>query len=151
MPTVEPAALAASPLLYNLTPRELEAIAAAFTVLEAPADTVVIREGQVGDSLFIVARGHLDVTTFGPTGDNVVGKLVPGDFFGEISLIDKTPRSATVKTRDDATLYVLTHAALHQFARNHRDGFTWFMVNVARGLAHKLREANQRLAELATR
>jgi hypothetical protein len=42
---------------------------------------------------------------------------------------------------------VLTHDALHGFAKSHRNGFTWLMVNVARGLAHKLREANRKLAE----
>lgn len=52
-----------------------------------------------------------------------------------------------MKTRETSVLYVLTHDSLHSFAKTHRNGFTWLMVNVARGLAQKLREANRKLAD----
>ena len=147
MAVVDPSLLAKSPLLDSLLPVELENLARAFTAIEVAAGEVVLREGEVGDSLFIVASGMLDVLVHTETGDVLVGALGTSESFGEISLIDKSRRSATVRAREPATLYVLTHDALHGFARSHRNGFTWLMVNVARGLAHKLREANRKLAE----
>lgn len=147
MPAVDSSILAKSPLLESLLPVELESLARAFSALDVPAGDIVLREGDVGDSLFVVAAGVLDVLVHTESGDVVVGALAVGESFGEISLIDKSPRSATVRAREAATLYVLTHDALHAFAKSHRNGFTWLMVNVARGLAHKLREANRKLAE----
>ena len=79
-----------------------------FTVQEAAAGDVMIREGDVGDSMFII-----------------------------------------VQAREPSILHVLTQDALHGFAKKHRNGFTWVIVNVARGLAHKLREAKRKLAEKA--
>lgn len=147
MTSVDHAVLAKSPLLESLLPLELESIAQAFSAVEIPAGSVVLREGDIGDSLFIVASGVLDVLVRTDGGDIVVGALGPGESFGEISLIDRSPRTATVKTRDISVLYVLTHESLHSFAKTHRNGFTWLMVNVARGLAQKLKEANRKLAE----
>lgn len=147
MTKVDVSTLSRSPLLESLLPVELESLAQVFTAAEVTAGEVVLREGDVGDSLFIVANGVLDVLVHTDAGDVVVGALAAGDAFGEISLIDRSPRSATVKAREPATLYVLTHDALHGFAKGHRNGFTWLMVNVARSLAHKLREANRKLAE----
>ena len=147
MPAVDSTILAKSPLLESLLPVELESLARAFTAVAVPAGEIVLREGEVGDSLFIVAEGMLDVLVHTGGGDVEVGALAAGDSFGEISLIERSPRSATVRAREAATLYVLTHDALHAFAKSHRNGFTWLMVNVARGLAHKLREANRKLAE----
>lgn len=148
MTSVDHAILAKSPLLESLLPLELESLAQAFSAVEIPAGSVVLREGDIGDSLFIVASGVLDVLVRGADGgDIVVGALGAGESFGEISLIDRSPRTATVKTRETSVLYVLTHDSLHSFAKTHRNGFTWLMVNVARGLAQKLREANRKLAD----
>jgi CRP-like cAMP-binding protein len=147
MPHVDVAKLSTSPLLESLLPAELESLARLFSVKEAAAGEVVIREGDVGDSMFIIASGVLEVLVGTDGGEVVVGTLGEGEFFGELSLIDKEPRSATVRAREQSVLYALTQDALHGFAKKHRNGFTWVMVNVARGLAHKLREANRKLAE----
>lgn len=147
MAVVDQAVLAKSPLLESLLPLELESLSRAFEAIEVASGSVVIREGEIGDSLFIVATGELDVLVATGDQDVVVSDLGPGEAFGEISLIDKEPRSATVRARAPSVLYVLTHDALHGFAKSHRNGFTWLMVNVARSLAHKLREANRRLAD----
>ena len=147
MAAVDSSILAKSPLLDSLLPVELESLARVFTAMEVAAGEVVLREGEVGDSLFIVATGVLDVLVHTDTGDVLVGALGASESFGEISLIDRSRRSATVRAREASILYVLTHDALHGFAKSHRNGFTWLMVNVARGLAHKLREANRKLAE----
>jgi hypothetical protein len=69
----------------------------------APAGDMVIREGDHGDSFYVVAEGMLDVsseqTAFPPLG--------AGDFFGEIALLEDVPRTATVTARGDCRLYAL--------------------------------------------
>ncbi|HME90920.1 MAG TPA: cyclic nucleotide-binding domain-containing protein, partial [Myxococcaceae bacterium] len=62
------------------------------------------------------------------------------------SLIDKEYRSATVRARTDAELLHLTAENLATFRKRHRDGFTFVVINIARVLSARLREANAKLA-----
>lgn len=68
-----------------------------------PAGATVVREGDPGDRLCIVVSGVVEVTR----GDRVVRSLHAGDYFGEISLIDGRPRSATVVAVDDVVILEL--------------------------------------------
>ena len=80
----------------------LEALAEELTPETAPAGTVVIREGDQPDDLFIVIAGHLEVTT---AERGRVGELTEGQYFGEIGLLHKIPRTATVTADVDCELY----------------------------------------------
>ena len=71
----------------------LEALAEELTAEQVSAGTVVIREGDEPDDLFIVRTGHLDVTA---AAAGHVGELAAGQYFGEIGLMHKIPRTATV-------------------------------------------------------
>jgi CRP-like cAMP-binding protein len=66
--------------------------------------------------------------------------------FGEMALIDREVRSATVRARNECVALQLTAENFTAFRKRSRDGFTLFLVNVARVLSHRLREANQKLA-----
>lgn len=79
----------------------LEALAEELTPERVPAGTVVIREGDEPDDLFIVETGHLDVTT---AAKGHVGELTAGHYFGEIGLLHKVPRTATVTADADCEL-----------------------------------------------
>ena len=70
-----------------------------------PGD-VVVSQGEPGDALFVVVEGQLDVHR----NDQPVAQLAPGDYFGELSLIDGEPRSATIVARDEVVLLTLTAA-----------------------------------------
>jgi len=80
----------------------LEALAEELTPEHALAGTVVIREGDEADDLFLVETGHLDVTT---VAKGHVGELTEGHYFGEIGLLHKIPRTATVTADADCELY----------------------------------------------
>jgi CRP/FNR family cyclic AMP-dependent transcriptional regulator len=67
-------------------------------------------------------------------------------FFGEMSLIDKEYRSATVRAKSEAVLLHLSAENLALFRKQYRDGFTFLVINIARVLSGRLRDANQRLA-----
>jgi CRP-like cAMP-binding protein len=69
-----------------------------------PAGATLVREGDPGDSLCIIAEGTVEVQTHG----RVVAEMTAGNYFGEISLIDGEPRSATVVAVDDVVLFTLS-------------------------------------------
>lgn len=91
------------PLFHDCTDDELRRIAAISEIVERPAGTVLTEIGRPGDSFFVVIDGHVSVETPIGTGD----PLQPGDFFGEMSLLDGEPRSATIRATTDVRLLVV--------------------------------------------
>jgi MFS family permease len=95
-------------IFEGATRQTLEALAAAMERELVGAGEVVIHEGDEPDDLFIVEEGSLEVTASGggelPEGTRV-GELGPGDYFGEIGLLRRIPRTATVATVTDSRLY----------------------------------------------
>ena len=82
-----------------------------------------------------------------PSGeDRTLATLGAPDAFGEMSLIDREVRSATVRARTECVALQLGAENFTAFRNRSRDGFTLFLVNVARVLSSRLREANRRLA-----
>ena len=91
------------PLFSECTDEELGRIAAIARSLEAPTGTVVTEIGKPGDAFFFIIDGWVSVQTPAGAGD----PLRPGDFFGEMSLLDGEPRSATVTATTDLRLLVI--------------------------------------------
>jgi len=100
--------------LAALTQDETDRLAAEARLAPYPAGMAVVREGDAGDSLFVIARGRAEVSIHSAaTGaDRPMAILVAGDYFGEMSLLTGAPRSATVRALEDTELLVLTKAAL---------------------------------------
>jgi small-conductance mechanosensitive channel/CRP-like cAMP-binding protein len=100
--------------LTALTPEELEQLARDIRIAPYPAGIVVVREGEAGDSLFVVARGRVQVSALVPHGgpDLPIAVIEAGDYFGEMSLLTGAPRSATVRTLEDCDLLVLSRDTL---------------------------------------
>ena len=96
------ALLAGQEIFAGASRAVLEAIAEELTPLRVSAGDVVIREGAEPDDLFIVQHGHLDVTT---AQKGQVGELKDGDYFGEIGLLQKIPRTATVTASGEGELW----------------------------------------------
>ena len=141
--------LAESPLFDNLLPPELSMLAELFNERSYNAGEVIFHEGDIGDSMYVIATGELDVLRKNPAGEHhVIATLAAPQFFGEMSLIDKEYRSASVRAKTATTILQLSNENLHIFAKNYRNGFTWVVVNIARVLSIRLRETNRRLAEL---
>jgi CRP/FNR family transcriptional regulator, cyclic AMP receptor protein len=140
--------LADSPLFRNLLNAELTMLADLFSIREFKSGDFVFNQGDIGDSLYVIAEGRIDVLQRNPRGDDVRLATLDGpQFFGEMSLIDKEYRSASIKASTDAVLLQLSNENLHVFAKNYRNGFTWIAVNIARVVSARLRETNKRLAK----
>lgn len=91
----------------------LDDLAAAAAVTEFDADSVVVAEGEAGESLFVVVAGRLGVGRRGDDGEaRRIGRLAPGDVFGEMSLVTGAPRSATVTALTPVTLIEVQKAHL---------------------------------------
>ena len=142
------ALLAESPLFDNLLPAELTMVADLFSVRDYDQGSIIFEEREVGDSLYVIASGSVEILRKKATGDSkAIATLDAPQFFGEMSLIDKEFRSATVRASTRATLLQLSNENLHVFAKHYRNGFTWIVVNIARVLSSRLRQVNRRLAE----
>ena len=93
--------------MFGLLPLTmLERLAAAFVPVSYKADDVVMREGEPGDRYYIVSSGSLAVSS----GGEPVGTNGPGDGIGEIALLRRVPRTATVRATSDSELYALDGA-----------------------------------------
>lgn len=138
--------IAASPLFEMLSSAELGHLAELASARRFAAGDVIFEEGDLGDSLFVVVRGQVEVARRQPQGGlHSLAVLSPPEFFGEMGLIDKDFRSATVRALTEVDLLQLSAQDLREFRRTHGDGFTFIVVNIARSLSARLREANVRL------
>ena len=96
------------------------------------AGTVLVREGAAGDAFYVIVSGQAEVDRSG----NVVATIGPGTFFGDLALLDKAPRNATVTAKTDMELIGLGQREFSQMI----DDSSAFARNLLVGLAHRLRE-----------
>ncbi len=139
-----------SPLFEMLSDAELGVLAELSRPRRFAAGELVFSEGEAGDALFVLQSGEVEVVTRAAGGpETSLAILAPPDGFGEMSLVDREVRSATVRARTDCAVLQLTAENFTAFRRRSRDGFTLFLVNVARVLSSRLRESNRKLAARA--
>ena len=145
------AVLSTSPLFEMLSNQELEYVADLSRPRRYSAGKIIFEEGELGDSLFVIASGEVEVLRRDSTGEQrAIATLSAPEFFGEMSLIDKEYRSATARAKLDVEVLHLTAENLTAFRKQHRDGFTFVVINIARVLSSRLRESNSRLAAART-
>lgn len=121
-------------LFSNCNASELKRIRTLFDEVETMQWHVLVEEGQPGTEFFIIVRGRAVVSRKG----RIVATLQPEDYFGELSLLDRQPRSATVVCETDMDLLVLSQ---RNFDRLLRSAPT--MVNkLLRAMGNRLRESD---------
>src|SRR5690606_854062 len=94
----------------SLSAEELDEFFAGEERISAPAGTVVIREGDAGDAMFVLLEGELAITV----QDKRIDYLRPGMILGEMAMIDDRPRSATATAIADSTLVYLNRAQFQE-------------------------------------
>lgn len=94
------------PWFALLAPAVLEPLARALREVQVPSGTIVIAEGQIGDDFYLIESGTVTVTQ----QDRVLREQGPGDYFGEIALLEQIPRTATVTATSDLVLRALDRA-----------------------------------------
>jgi CRP/FNR family transcriptional regulator, cyclic AMP receptor protein len=98
-------ALARAPLFSELSKQELKQLARASEDMEMSAGTTLCREGDLGREFFVIVEGEVEVTRSG----RVLATRGPGEFFGEIALLEKIRRTATVTATTPVRFFVLTN------------------------------------------
>ena len=142
------AVLRRSPLFDQLSPGELEVLAELSRPRRFGRGQAILEEGEQGDSLYVLVSGEVEVLRREGGADKALARLGPPQFFGEMSLIDREERSATVRAVSEVAVLQLTARNLTAFRRQSRDGFTFVVINIARALSGRLRDTNARLASL---
>jgi CRP/FNR family transcriptional regulator, cyclic AMP receptor protein len=100
--------------------------------------------------MYVVHSGELVVSKLGESGRVIrMAGFGPGDFFGEMTLIEPQNRSATVAAESPTVLYELTARNLYTYYKADIHGYVLVMQNVNRELCRRLRRADRRIAELS--
>jgi len=141
-----------TPFFGGLDRAALERVAAMLVPRSFPRGATVFNEGETGSSLFVVRRGELIVFHRPPEGGRAPVKLTrlrEGDFFGEMTLIEMQPRSATVQVDRDADLLELRACDLYELYKKDVKAYVMVLQNINRELCRRLRRASHRLVEWA--
>jgi CRP/FNR family cyclic AMP-dependent transcriptional regulator len=134
------------PLFASFPEEQLRLLVSVVTRRSAPRSSVIMAAGDPIDSLYIVISGRLKVMMGDSDGKEVILSLLgPGEFFGEMGLIDDSPRSASVVATEPCELLSITK---RDFKRCLAENFEMSMA-VMRGLVRRLREADRKIGSLA--
>lgn len=133
-------------IFASLSRRDLEHVRDLMHVREFGGNEVVFFEGQPGSGMYIIAKGEVRIVlNYGSDHEIELVRLGPGDFFGEFSLIDEAPRSATVVATKPTTLGGFFRPdLLDLLARKPRQGVQ-IVLNLSEVLTERLRRTNDEL------
>ena len=138
--------LATVPLLSRIDPGELQRLAAVTRERQYSKGSVILFENDPGDALYIVRQGRVKVVLVGEDGREVIlGVLGPGEYFGELSLIDEQPRSAHVIAMEDSVLLALRSDDFRRRVEA-TPAMAWSMLLE---LSRRLRRADGKIGALA--
>jgi CRP-like cAMP-binding protein len=122
-------------LFSACTTKELAKIASLVDDVDASSGEILAREGTPGREFFVIARGNAKVAIRGKK----IATLGPGDFFGEMALVDQGPRSATVTADGSMSLYVLDSQHFAALL----DQVPAIARKILKGIAQRLRDAEK--------
>jgi len=132
-------------LFQGVAPEDVEALGNQFEVIQAPRGTTLFQEGEPGDSLYIVLEGKVKLGRRSSDGrENLVAVMGPADQFGELSLFDPGPRTATAVVVTDARLARLPKQALQTWVQERPQ----IAIQLLHVIARRLRRTNTMLADL---
>ncbi len=101
-------------LFERCSNRELDALQRIATPVDVGAGRVLTTEGDLGREFFVIVRGKVEATR----GSVVIATLGAGSFFGEMALLDREPRTATITTLEPTTVLVITAGAFNSLVQS---------------------------------
>jgi len=134
------------PLFSSLKDEELEAINRVSIPKKFKKDQIILLENEEGDTLFVIIHGKVKVTSFSEHGKEVIFSILyDGDFFGDMSLLDGKPRSASVVALEDSEIQLLRRADFIKLLEQHPR----IALTLLEELTSRLRKADERIESLA--
>lgn len=141
-------ALRQVPVFENFEPRELTEIEKLVHKRTYKPDEFVFRTNAPGEGLYIILQGKVDIFTEAEDGkETVVASLREGDFFGDLSLLDREPRSASAIARDHSELLGFFRPDLTGILKRKPDLGAKILFNLARVIGERLRKTNELLSQ----
>jgi CRP/FNR family transcriptional regulator, cyclic AMP receptor protein len=119
------------PLFAHCSGTSLESAAANTDEVDILAGRTLIKQGEPSDTFYVLLDGEADVTVDGKSRR----KLGPGDFFGEISMLDRGPATATVRTTQPSRMMVMSHMQFRDAIKGNQD----LLIQVLASVAERLR------------
>ena len=139
-------------ILAGLTDQELERVETICRKVTFNAQDVIVREGEPSDDIYVIYKGSVEIVLgegaatsepLAASGPQAIVSLGQGQVFGEMALIDKGPRSATVRcTADGSELYVIARDGFVRLCEQDTNIGYKVMRNLAADLSFKLRHRN---------
>jgi len=128
----------------------LDRIVSMLRVETFPIDSVVVHEGEIGQSMYVVRSGQVVLYRKGSGQPAIrIARLGPGQCFGEMAIIDIQARSATVVVERPAVMYSLTNRDLFQLYNDDMPGYVMLIQNLCRELSRRLRKADAKITQTA--
>jgi len=136
-------------LLHHLSDAKLAELAPFLEVRPVAGGTVLFEEGSPGDGMYFLSKGHVRIEKkIEAGGFKELALLAPGDFFGEMAIIEETPRSAQAVAVTDSVLFALSRPDLERWLGADPRMALGFFVELLRVLSHRLRRTSEQLVLL---
>jgi len=129
--------LARVPIFANCTPSEIEAIVAVAQESAFQEGQIIVTQGTPGQAFYLILSGRVEIIRDAQS----LGAFGPGDFFGEMSLLDQAPRSATIKALEPTLCMMLSSWDFKALLEQHPS----IAVKLLEILSRRLRVADERL------
>src|SRR5918995_601299 len=137
--------LAQSGIFQGLSEEAVDPVASRLETITLPRGRVIFSEGEPGDSMYIVMTGKIKLSRRSPDGrENVLAVMGPSDQFGELSVFDPGPRTATATAVTDVKLARMPQSMLRPWIEAHPE----IGEQLLRVLARRLRRTNDSVADL---
>ena len=137
--------LGRAPLFQALDEEGQQALRAGVIEVGLPRGDRLFDEGDAGDRLYVILEGKIKLTRAAADGrENLLSVLGPGEMFGELSLFDPRPRTASAVAVTDARLAALAHESLRSWLTGRPD----VAMHLLQALAQRLRRTNDVMADL---
>lgn len=137
-------------IFTGLTPDALALLARIATQEVHQSGTVIFRQGDPGDKLYVITQGRVRISRTVPgVGEEAMAVLNAGDVFGEMALLDEAPRSADATAHEPCKLLSIPRDGFEDLLFLHKDLAYEVLWNVIRTLIRRLRETNDKLTFLS--
>ncbi len=137
------------PQFDQLTPEELNTLSKHVTHRNVPAGTVLCKEGSLGDSLYYVVEGKIEIRKESVDGrQTVLARFNKGGSVGEMSLVENSPRSATATAVEDVELLILRRDSFEKILESAPHIGIKILKNISLSLSTRLRHTSGRFADI---
>jgi CRP-like cAMP-binding protein len=129
------------PLFADLSPRDIKQVAAMAEEVSFSHGDLIVRQGEVGDVMFIIASGEVSIISNQNQKEVELARRKSGEYVGEMALISKEPRSATVTAVGEVRTLAINQKSFESLLRDRPD----VSLAVIQVLCERLKEADQKL------